>query len=487
MNEERLIPESKSSESMVEGSMPNTGKGCAKSCKSCDEAGEIHLPQSNKHFAVINPSKMCQPMGAVQALLGIRGAMPLIHGSQGCSTYMRFQLCRHFREPVNVSSTSMSESTVVYGGEENLLKALETIWREYKPELIGVTSSCLTETIGDDMGLIIRKFKSKHPDEQLPPIVPISTPSYSGSHVDGYDKVIKSLLENMAVQEKPNDKINIIAGNISPADVREVKEILDLMECSHIMLTDNSESLDAPHTDSVSFLPSAGTMVDEIQDSANSKATISLCKHADSGAKFLEKRFEIESITGPLPVGLKNTDRFISAISQIQKCEIPEKLEKERGRLIDAIIDAHPYNYQRKVALYGDPDVVSGLAGFVAELGMVPAVVCTGAESPRFMEDMKLVAKESSGKPAVMEGCDLYDLQNYIQDNPVDLLIGNSYGARIASEEDIPLLRIGFPIYDRMGAQRTPIVGYSAGIRLVDTLANMILEKYYDASGWEIE
>ena len=312
----------------------------------------------------------------------------------------------------------MSESTVVYGGEENLLKALETIWREYKPKLIGVTSSCLTETIGDDMGLIIRKFRSEHPDEELPPIIPISTPSYSGSHVDGYDKAVKSLVENMAVQNQANDKINIITGNISPADVREIKEILELMECSSIILTDNSESLDAPHTDSVSFLPPAGTKVNEIIDSANSKATISLCKHANSGAKFLEKHFDVKSISGPLPVGLKNTDKFISAICQIQNCELPEKLEKDRGRLIDAIIDAHPYNYQRKVAIYGDPDVVSGLAGFTAELGMIPAVVCTGAESTRFLDDMKEVAKESSTKPAVMEGCDLYDLQNYIKENP---------------------------------------------------------------------
>jgi nitrogenase molybdenum-iron protein beta chain len=481
MNEDKLLPNEDSKCLELTNSDSGSHTNCNGSC------GEISIPESKKHFAVINPSKMCQPMGAVQALLGIEGAMPLIHGSQGCSTYLRFQMCRHFREPVNISSTSMSESTVVYGGEENLLKALETIWREYKPKLIGVTSSCLTETIGDDMGLIIRKFRSEHPDEELPPIIPISTPSYSGSHVDGYDKAVKSLLENMAVQNQSNGKINIITGNISPADVREIKEILELMECSSIILTDNSESLDAPHTDSVSFLPPAGTKVNEIYDSPNSKATISLCKHANSGAKFLEKRFDVKSISGPLPVGLKNTDKFISAICQIQNCDLPEKLEKNRGRLIDTIIDAHPYNYQRKVAIYGDPDVVSGLAGFTAELGMIPAVVCTGAESTRFLDDMKEVAKESSTKPAVMEGCDLYDLQNYIKDNPVDLLIGNSYGARIANEENIPLFRVGFPIYDRMGAQRTPILGYSAGIRLVDTLANMILENYYDASGWEIE
>jgi nitrogenase molybdenum-iron protein beta chain len=454
--------------------------------KNSKVCGEIHQPIPNKQFAVINPSKMCQPMGAVQALLGVRGAMPLIHGSQGCSTYMRFQLCRHFREPVNVSSTSMSEGTVVYGGEANLLKALETIWNEYKPEIIGVTSSCLTETIGDDMGIIIRKFQQKHPDVELPSIIPISTPSYAGSHVDGYDKAIKSLLENLTYPTKPNGKVNFITGNISPADIREVKEILELLDLESIMLTDSSESLDAPHTDSVSFLPSEGTTVDEIRDTANSKATISLCKHADSGAKFLEKRFNVKSVSGFLPVGLQSTDSFISLICELNECEVPVKLEKERGRLIDAMVDAHPYNYGRKVAVYGDPDVVVALARFTSELGMIPAIVCTGAKSSRFLDDMKVVAEESCSSPVVLEGCDLYDLHQQIKENPVDLLIGNSYGARIAKEENIPHLRIGFPIYDRLGAQRMPIVGYKAGISLVDTLANIILENYYDESGYEI-
>lgn len=448
---------------------------------------EIYQPVPNKHFAVINPSKMCQPMGAVQALLGVRGAMPLIHGSQGCSTYMRFHLCRHFREPVNVSSTSMSEGTVVYGGEANLLKALKTIWNQYEPEVIGVTSSCLTETIGDDMGLIIRKFIEKHRDKELPQIIPVSTPSYTGSHVDGYDKTIKSLIEKLAYSTRPNGKFNIITGNISPADVREVKEILDIMHCESIILTDISESLDAPHTDSVSFIPSEGTTVDELMDTANSEATISLCKHADSGAKYLEKKFGVKSFSDFLPLGLQSTDWFISLICELKQCDIPVKLEKERGRLVDSMIDAHSYNNGRKVAIYGDPDVVVALSRFTAELGMIPAIICTGTESIRFLDDMKRVAKESSSSPLVLAGGDLYDLHQQIKENPVDLLIGNSYGARIAKEENIPLLRIGFPIYDRLGAQRMPVIGYKAGTNLVDTLTNLILENYYHESGHEIE
>ncbi|WP_255477818.1 nitrogenase component 1 [Methanothermobacter sp. THM-1] len=95
-----------------------------------------------KH-AVINPGNMCPPFGAVMAFLGIKGSMPLVHGSQGCSTYMRFQLTRHFREPVNIASSSLNESTVVYGGEENLLKALNTVEDQYGPDVIGVLSGVL--------------------------------------------------------------------------------------------------------------------------------------------------------------------------------------------------------------------------------------------------------------------------------------------------------------------------------------------------------
>lgn len=441
---------------------------------------------SDKKFAVINPCKMCQPMGAVQALLGIRGAMPLIHGSQGCSTYMRFQLCRHFREPINVSSTSMSEGTVVYGGEGNLLKALNTIWKEYNPELIGVTSSCLTETIGDDMSLIIKKFKNSHPNEELPPIVPISTPSYSGSHVDGYDKAVKSLVENLARPEEDNHKINVIPGMVSPADIMAIKDILKELTMESIFITDTSESLNSPLTDDVSFLPDEGSKVEEIKDSANSIATISLSKHADSAGTFLQKKCGVKSISGPLPVGVRNTDQFIDYITKIKGIEVPESIQRDRGKMIDAIVDAHPYNYSRKVAIYGDPDVVTGLSLFICELGMIPSVVCTGAESSKFVEDMNALAEENNVSPVVLAGRDLYDLHQQVKCMDIELLIGNSYGARIAEAENIPILRMGFPVYDRLGAQRISILGYKAGIGMVDTITNIMLENYYDESGHEI-
>jgi nitrogenase molybdenum-iron protein beta chain len=440
----------------------------------------------NKKFSVINPSKMCQPMGAVQALLGVNDTMPLIHGSQGCGTYMRFQLTRHFREPIEVASTSLSEKTVVYGGEFNLMKALKNVTEKQSPSIIAVTSSCLTETIGEDMDGIIEKFKDANLDQDLPIIIPISTPSYIESHVEGYNRTIKALVEHLAVQSVGNEKVNIITGNISPADVREVKNILSDLNCENIILTDTSENLDAPLSESALDLYKDGTTIEEIEDTANSLGTIALSKHMDSAAVYLEEKFGVKSISGPLPLGIENTDKFIGSVCELGGLEVPETIKRDRGRLIDAMVDAHSYNYHRKVAIFGDPDFVSGMTRFTCEMGMIPSVVCSGTKSKRFIEDIQIISEEKKVKPVILAGGDLYDMHREIKEVGADILVGNSYGASMAKEENIPLFRAGFPIFDRLGAQRIFTLGYKGGINFVDQLTNTMLDYYYDEAGYEV-
>jgi nitrogenase molybdenum-iron protein beta chain len=430
-------------------------------------------------------------MGAIQALLGVRGAMPIIHGSQGCSTYMRFQLCRHYREPVNVASTSMNEGTVVYGGENNLIKALKTIFEEYDPSMVGVVSSCLTETIGDDIPGIIRKFKISNPEFKEKPIIPISTPSYAGSHIEGYDKAVLSLIENLATydhsisEKNENDKINIVPGIISPADITEIKNLIIEIGTKATCITDISESLNTPLNGEVSFLPSKGTDVEDIKDSANASGTISLSNHAESAGKYLEKKFGVRSISCPLPIGIQNTDNFINSICNLTGHDVPENVENDRGRLLDAIIDAHAYNYKRRFAVFGDPDIVCGITRFLSEMGLIPTVVCTGIKSKRFICEINKISEENDHSPVVMAGGDLFDLHQELKRTGADILIGNSYGSRIATEEEIPLFRLGFPVFDRIGAQRISIAGYRGGTRFVDSITNIVLERYYDESGYE--
>lgn len=157
-------------------------------------------------------------------------------------------------------------------------------------------------------------------------------------------------------------------------------------------------------------------------------------------------------------------------------CGISTGIQKERGRLIDAMVDAHEYLDGRNVAIYGDPDMVAGMTQFVCELGMKPEVVCTSAASKEIIDDIRLTGRTAGCHPTVLAGGDLHDLHQYIQKKRVDLLMGSSYGDRIAKAQSIPLVRIGFPIYDRIGGQRILILGYSGALCLVDTITNTLLE-----------
>ena len=90
-----------------------------------------HTPKGEikeREALVINPAKTCQPVGAMYASLGIHGCLPHSHGSQGCCSYHRSTLTRHYKEPVMASTSSFTEGTAVFGGQANLLGALQTIF-----------------------------------------------------------------------------------------------------------------------------------------------------------------------------------------------------------------------------------------------------------------------------------------------------------------------------------------------------------------------
>ncbi len=85
--------------------------------------------------SVINPLVTCQPMGAMYAVAGIRRGLPLVHGSQGCSTFVRYSFSRHFREPSEIAVTSLHEDAAVFGGRRNLISGLGNLAARFKPNL----------------------------------------------------------------------------------------------------------------------------------------------------------------------------------------------------------------------------------------------------------------------------------------------------------------------------------------------------------------
>ncbi|RDU23143.1 nitrogenase molybdenum-iron protein subunit beta [Anaerosacchariphilus polymeriproducens] len=427
----------------------------------------------------INPVKTCQPVGAMYAALGVHRCLPHSHGSQGCCAFHRMFLTRHFKEPAMASSSSFTEGASVFGGGSNLKTAAKNIFDLYDPDIIAVHTTCLSETIGDDLNALITEMKI--PEGKY--IVHCNTPSYKGSHIDGYTNMVSGFINNLAEKgDETNGKICVFPGFVNPGDVREYKRLLNIMKIPFTMLPDTSGVMDSPMTGKFEMYPKGGTTIKEIKDIGNCTMSLALgLKASEPSAQVLEKKLKIPYKSLDLPMGVEATDKFIMTLQEITKEEIPYSIEEERGQLVDIMIDIHPYTYGKKAAIFGDPDTVLGITAFVLELGMIPKYVVTGTPGTDFVERANLLFKKFGVDGCIAkESGDLFLMHQWIKNEPVDLLIGGSYGKHIARAEDIPLVRMGFPIIDRYIHSYVPLVGYKGAMRMAEFITNALMD-YQDS------
>ena len=430
----------------------------------------------------VNPAKTCQPVGAMYAALGVHGCLPHSHGSQGCCAYHRSALTRHYKEPVMAATSSFTEGSSVFGGQANLLQAINNIFTVYNPEVIAIHTTCLSETIGDDLTQISKKA---HDEGKVPPgrkIIYCNTPSYVGSHITGFSSMVKGMVDGLA--EPSGDKlrtVNIIPGWVEPSDMREIKRLCNALTVDTIMFPDTSNVMDTANTGNHQFYPKGGATIEDIARSGSSQATIALgpsCSTA--GARALDVKCKIPPSIVELPIGISATDKFIDTLRKIAGVSVPDEITDERGRLVDIITDMHQYFFGKRVALYGDPDQLVSLAQFVVDLDMIPAYIITGTPGEKKLRKRLQAAlgdKYVAENVYIGQQADMYLLHQLIKNNPVDLMIGNCYGKYISRDEGIPLLRHGFPIYDRIGHSYFPTVGYMGALRLVEKILDIFLSK----------
>ncbi len=424
-----------------------------------------------------NPCHMCMPMGGILALKGIAGAMVIVHGSQGCSTYMRRHIAEHFNEPVDVGSSSLNEKGTVYGGEANLRQALDNIIRVYQPGVIGVVTTCLAETIGED---IVRMSSDYRQERKLAiPIVAANTPGYGGNHSAGYWLTVRRLVETLAIAAERHNKINVFVPNISPADIRELKRLLAVMGIKYTLCPDISETLDRPYLPSYSKLPEGGTPLADICRMAGAPATIEMGVTVDgsmSPGKYLQDTFGVPLYSVPLPIGIENTDIFIATLETISGSKRPPDLETERGRLIDAMVDSHKYNFAARSAIFGDPELVYAVTQTCLENGIHPVVV-TGDNGGRVAN--LLPQNEMTAETVVLSDPDFSLVRAQAKAGAANIAIGHSDGRFLTERDHIPLVRLGFPIHDRVGGQRLLSVGYTGTALFLDRITNTLLENKY--------
>ncbi len=427
----------------------------------------------------INPAKTCQPIGAMYAALGIHGCLPHSHGSQGCCAYHRSALTRHYREPVMAATSSFTEGASVFGGQANLLQAINNIFTTYEPEVIAVHTTCLSETIGDDVNQIARKalLDGKIPEGKT--VIHAATPSYVGSHVTGFANMVKAMFDQFAVKtDEKNGKLNIVPGFVEPSDMTEIKRVAAAMGVETIMVPDTSGILNGPQTGKYRMYPEGGVTVEELRSAGAGIGTLALGELASApAARSLDNRCKVPCRVLDLPIGLAATDRFVDGLRKIAGVNVPDSLTFERGQLIDIVTDMHQYFYGKKVAISGDPDQLIPLVEFLASIDMIPSHIVTGTPGKKFEKRIKEITKDVPGTVNVKAGGDLFMLHQWMKNEPVDLLICNTYGKYIARDEDVPMIRMGFPIFDRVGHSYHPTTCYKGGIRILEKILDALLER----------
>lgn len=426
----------------------------------------------------INVCKVCAPLGASLAFKGVEGAIGLLHGSQGCATYIRRYLISHFREPVDIASSSFDEQAVIFGGRERLLEALTNVVSQYEPQLVGIATTCLSETIGDDLKSFLQGVK-------LPcELVRVSTPSYRGTHFDGFHAAVRALVEQLAVEPAPvSRRVNLFPGLISPAEIRHLREIAQAFGLEAMILPDYSESLDGASWGEYHAIAPGGTPLAAIRTSGAALASIQLSRvlePAESAAELLRERFGQPVYLTGLPLGVSACDRFFAALAEIAGTAVPASFESERGRLIDAYADCHKYVYGRRALVYGDEDWVVTVAAFLEEIGMLPVICATGGQSAGYDAELKQLKGYDAQR--CVKDVDMERVSELARANDVEIMIGHSKGYKLARELGVPLVRVGFPVHDRTYGPRLMHLGYRGTLDLFDRVVNALLAKRQDES-----
>ena len=414
----------------------------------------------------LNPIKLSQPMGAMLCFLGVKNCMPLMHGAQGCASFAKVFFTRHFNDPIAVQTTAVNDITaVIDGGDYAISESIKNITKKVKPDLVGLFTTGLTETKGDDIKGACSLV------QEIQKIVYVNTPDFEGSLESGFAKSIEALIEQLVVPQTNTylQKAVIIPNvNLKPIEVEKLKDTVSLFGYEVLALPDLSESLDGHLGLKQGALSSGGISVEEIKALGNASLVISVGKSVEkAGQKLHAKNENMTHLHFDCLGGLENSDAFFKALCELKKISMPHpSIVRWRKRLQDALLDTHFAIGNARVVIALEPDQALSVASTILEAGANIKAIVTTYKTPLLDE------LESDN---TFFG-DFEDVESFLDET--DVLITNYHGERLAKQHHKALMLRGFPDYEGVGNQLKNDILYEGSAYLLFELANMLHEHH---------
>lgn len=429
-----------------------------------------------------NPLKSSTPLGAALAFLGIEGAVPLFHGSQGCTSFALVLAVRHFKEAIPLQTTAMDEPATILGGADNLEEALVNVVTRMKPRFVGVASTALVETRGEDIAGALSTIVRKRRELDEIPVVYASTPDFEGALEDGWCRAVVATLRALVKHSRPGAdrrKLVVLPGvHENTATLEEVRRVALDFDLDAVFVPDVSESLDGHVPEQYVGTSLGGVSCDTVAALGDATAAIALGEHMRPAAALFSELTGVRCVVLPSLMGLTGSDRLVAWLSHVSGKPPSPMIRRDRSRLVDAMLDAHFHFSGKRIAIAADPDLLCALVEFCVEMGAdVVAAVSSTKHSPLWA---------ALPVPEVHVG-DLGDLEHLARERRAELLITHSHGRMAAETLGIPLFRIGFPIFDQLGHQHRSLGGYVGTRGLVFELANVFQRALHEATLGDFE
>jgi len=407
----------------------------------------------------VNPIAHSQPMGATLAFLGVKDCLPLMHGAQGCASFTKVLFTRHFSEPIAIQNTAVSDITAVLdGGDYSILTAIENVTKKAKPSLIGLHTTGLTETKGDDIRGAVSRTDY--------PTVFVNTPDYEGGLESGWALTAKALIAQLTVPTTELDENKLVLmPNVSmqPIEVERLKEFCEGFGMQVFALPDISTSLDGHLSEGQGKLAGGGITVEEIKALAGCAHVITIgTSMLIAAEKLLEKNPGITHHHFDHIMGLDKTDELAELLMELRHVQPLPSVKRWRQRLQDAMLDTHFTIGSARMIVTGEPDQLAGLCETLNSAGAkILAAIATN--------DSPVLETIQAGK--VFVG-DLEDAEAMLVE--ADLLIGNFHVERIAHRHHKAYMHRGFPNYEEVGNQLKHDSLYEGSAYLLFETANII-------------
>jgi nitrogenase molybdenum-iron protein NifN len=437
---------------------------------------EIH---KRKKALSVNPLKASQPVGGALATLGFDRAIPMLHGSQGCTAFAKVYFVRHFREPIPLQSSAMDQASSVMGADDNVIEGVRAIAEKSKPALVTVLTTGLSETQGTDVKRCVREFRQLYPQFADVAVVAVNTPDFAGCLETGYAATLAEIIDALAPDSaaagiQPGARrrqVNVLAGSfLTPGDLEHLRDIIEGFGLRPVFVPDLSDSLDG-HLVDEDFSPATvgGTPVSELKTLGEAIANLVIGASLKKAADILEQRTGLPTFRFGHLLGLAATDALVKTLADLSGSRVPDRLERQRAQLQDAMVDTHFMLGFLKVGIAADPDLLNAFAHLIHEMGGFVVSAVASGDGPALAEAPAAV---------IMIG-DLEDLEQSAKDNGAELIIGNSHAAQTAERLGLPILRCGFPLYDFVGGYQKTFVGYAGARQTLFDLSNLALSNIH--------